>query len=81
MDGIFLNSAQLPGGRAAEPAQQLAALYRTCGMSGALARIDGDFAVALHDSATGDVWLARDRVGVKPLYYWRRDMEMRILSF
>ncbi len=37
--------------------------------SGALARLDGMFALALLDSVSGEVLLARDRIGQKPLYY------------
>lgn len=34
-----------------------------------LRRIDGIFAVAIHDHRTGEVWLARDRLGVKPMFW------------
>jgi asparagine synthase (glutamine-hydrolysing) len=43
---------------------------------GLLARLNGIYAFALFDGRrgdAGDVWLARDPVGVKPLYIGRRD--------
>jgi asparagine synthase (glutamine-hydrolysing) len=67
VDGVFYNRAELSG--AGNDAAVLIALYRRYGFTGALERINGDFAVALFDAGSGTLWLARDRFGVKPLYY------------
>ena len=34
----------------------------------ALDRLDGMFAIAVHDRRADRVWLARDRIGIKPLF-------------
>jgi asparagine synthase (glutamine-hydrolysing) len=47
----------------------LFALLRCYGVERTLARIDGMFAFAYRDGATGALHLARDRFGEKPLYY------------
>lgn len=39
------------------------------GFEGLVKKLRGDFVIFLYDSASDIVWLARDRVGVKPLYY------------
>lgn len=46
------------------------AAYREWGVS-CLHRFNGMFAFLIHDRQAGTVFAARDRFGVKPLYYWR----------
>jgi asparagine synthase (glutamine-hydrolysing) len=50
----------------------LYALHRW-GPERAVPRLNGMFALAYRDARTGTVWLARDRMGIKPLYLWRQN--------
>ena len=56
----------------------VAPLYETFGVAG-LARLSGMFAVAIHDGRDGSTVLARDRFGIKPLY-WQAGPPLRFAS-
>lgn len=71
MDGHIYNRAEL--GATASDAELVGSLYARLGFADALRRLNGDFAVALYDPGSDTLWLARDRLGVKPLYYARRE--------
>lgn len=43
--------------------------YEQWGLQGLLGRLYGDFVFALYDEKTGKFMAARDRIGVKPLYF------------
>ena len=45
------------------------AAYATWGAE-CLHRLNGMFAFAIYDAAAGTLFLARDRFGIKPMYYW-----------
>jgi len=38
-----------------------------------LEKLDGEFAFAIYDSQNEELFLARDRFGIKPLYYYKND--------
>jgi asparagine synthase (glutamine-hydrolysing) len=70
-DGAIFNAEEL-GGRATAPTDLVIDLYERHGFELAMARINGDFAVAVYDATAATLWLGRDRFGVKPLYYVRQ---------
>lgn len=43
-------------------------------------KLNGMFAIAIFDRETGEVFLARDRIGKKPLYYWYQDQNLVFAS-
>ncbi|WP_119167997.1 asparagine synthetase B family protein [Algihabitans albus] len=72
LDGALLNRAELENETGLEKASDIrlvASLIRRLGFAAALERLDGDFALAAFDPETRKLHLARDRLGVKPLYW------------
>ncbi|MCF6187873.1 MAG: asparagine synthase (glutamine-hydrolyzing) [Desulfobulbaceae bacterium] len=48
--------------------------------TGVLDRLRGMFAFALFDSNDNSIFLARDRIGIKPLYYYHKDNRLLFAS-
>ena len=57
-------------GRTSSDTETLLLLYEKMG-SGFLQYLDGMFALAIHDKVQNTIFIARDRAGKKPLYYYR----------
>lgn len=71
IDGAIFNRREL--GDYAGDVELIAALYGRHGFERLLPQLNGDFAIAVYDRSTRTLWLARDRLGVKPLYYFDHD--------
>lgn len=68
LDGTLFNSESLPFAEC--EATQIALLYRQVGFQKMLEKINGDFALSVYDQNQAKLWLARDRFGIRPLYYY-----------
>jgi asparagine synthase (glutamine-hydrolysing) len=68
MDGHIYNRSEFEESHETD-AGLLAILCAKYGFAAALARINGDFAAGIYDPGNQSLWLARDRFGLKPLYY------------
>ncbi|MGI9538876.1 MAG: asparagine synthetase B family protein [Miltoncostaeaceae bacterium] len=68
-DGRIYNRDEL--GVEGDDATALARLVRRHGPAGAMGRLNADLAAAVHEPATGRLWLLRDRLGLRPLYWCR----------
>jgi asparagine synthase (glutamine-hydrolysing) len=64
VDGVFFTEDPT-----LSAAEIFAGLYFEKGFVDALESVSGDFAVAVHDLRSGELWLARDRAGVRPMFY------------
>jgi asparagine synthase (glutamine-hydrolysing) len=85
-NGEIYNHAQLrgqldpPGGwRGTSDTETLLEAYRAWGTA-CLNRLNGMFAFAIWDTVEQRIFLARDRMGVKPLYYSWRDNRLVFAS-
>ena len=54
--------------------------YEQWGIEGLLNRLNGMFAFAIHDTKRQQVFVARDRIGIKPLYYYSDDQSIAFAS-
>jgi asparagine synthase (glutamine-hydrolysing) len=69
LDGAIYNPEEFPEqGPGGDAGRVLAAIDRH-GLVATLKRINGDFALAMVDDSSGELSLARDRFGVRPLYH------------
>ena len=55
---------------------QMYALYG----SKCLSQFNGQFALCIWDRQTKELFLARDRVGIRPLFYWQKDQSFAFCS-
>lgn len=55
------------------------AAWATWGLA-CLARFNGMFAFALYDKQEEELWLCRDRLGIKPLFVFRQDQQLVFAS-
>ncbi|WP_353427855.1 asparagine synthase-related protein [Polynucleobacter sp. MWH-UH19D] len=73
IDGIFYNRQEIDlliGAKVdCNDTYRFNQLYGIFGFEGALRKINGDFSISLFNEDTEELYLARDRFGVKPLYY------------
>lgn len=67
-DGFVYNGDEL-GVAGVSTAFAILTLFQRHGFEGALAKINGDFAVAVYDAKEVVLWLGTDRVLTRPLYY------------
>ena len=67
LDGSIYNRAEF--GAYQNDAALVLSLYQTHGLEKALQLCNGDFSLAIFDSKNRALFLARDRFGIKPLYY------------
>jgi asparagine synthase (glutamine-hydrolysing) len=85
MDGYIYNSREFDEYGTEPDVVLFYELYKKYGFRNAVERINGDFAIALYDADTGLLWLARDRLGIKPLYYLQKNgcfaFSSRLTSF
>ena len=69
VDGSIFNRSEL--GSFGSDADAVLALYEQGDLDAGLRRINGDVALAVYDIDARTLWLARDRFGVRPMYYAR----------
>lgn len=67
LDGTFFDQGKSYG--IDSDLQAFSESYRAKGLEETLLQLNGDFAIAVYEMERGSLHLARDRFGIKPLYY------------
>lgn len=78
LDGLIYNSDEFEITQ--NDAELIGILYLRFGFIGALERLNGDFGIALYDGKTDSLYLGRDRLGVRPLYWTLLDNHLAFAS-
>jgi len=79
---LLENAGRAPAWRSSSDTETLLAGFDAWGIQGTLERSNGMFAFAVWDKHTGTLFLARDRIGEKPLYYgWQGRAESSVFLF
>ena len=68
MDGFIYNWEEL-GGSSGVDITLIKTLFNKYGFEETLRKINGDFALVLYEKNKNILWVARDRFGIKPLFY------------
>lgn len=55
-------------------------MYEEYGIEDTLKRLNGMFSIVIVDTDKKNVFLARDRYGIKPMYYWKKNDRMVFAS-
>ena len=73
IDGQIFNwkelASEFPSSALTNPLALIVALFQRYGFEQTLNKLNGDFAIAFYDIIEQQLWLGRDRFGVKPLYF------------
>jgi asparagine synthase (glutamine-hydrolysing) len=79
---LLENAGRAPDWRSSSDTETLLAGFDAWGIQGTVERSNGMFAFAVWDKHTGTLFLARDRIGEKPLYYgWQGHAESSVFLF
>ncbi len=75
-DGLFYNLKEISNGSSFF--DWFYGSYRQSGFKDTIVKINGDFSLAFYDSQQAVLWIARDRVGLRPLYY---NLNKKVFTF
>ena len=82
LDGLIYNPEDfLPRYKGHTDSELILISIEKIGLQATLGKINGDFALALIDQHSGSLTLARDRFGIRPLYYSSKGLNLGSVSY